>query len=353
MNDARLGSLLRAMATRPLPEPPPAPVITVPSTPENLAWGHIPAQAEPVATIRSGDVVAVDTLSHQGLANGKDPVELLTGLGVDRSEILPDALAAHATVARPEGADSHLLTGPIAVEGCRPGDAIRIDVRAAALRSTFGINVGRPGRGLLPDLLREESLRVLHLDGSGTRIAFGPGIAIPVAPFPGFVATAPAASDRMIGTRVPGPWGGNLDLRLLTVGSSLVLPVQQEGALLWVGDPHAAQGDGEVNGTAVEQSARFELRVTRLPGAAPSSPVALTERALFATGVDVAVDEALRSALRNAIALIRGWTDEQLDDSDAYALCSIAGGLGLAEVVNGAAVAYLRIPLDVLPGDPR
>jgi acetamidase/formamidase len=303
-------------------------------------------------TLDEGDVAVVDTLSHQGLVNGADPMTFLTGLGVDRSEVLPDAEAAYASVHRPEGADSHLLTGPIAVSGAVPGDAVRIDLLGAELRSPYGINIGRPGRGLLPDLLEEDSLRLLRLDASGTRVTFAPGLSIPVAPFPGFVATTPPEVVGAVGTRVPGPWGGNLDLRILTAGSSLILPVNRAGALLWIGDPHAVQGHGEVNGTAVEQSARFEVRVTRLPGAAPSCPVAMTDGALVATGIAVDPAEALRDALRNAIDLLLGWTRGRLSRADAYALCSIAGDLGLAEVVNGAAVAYLALPLDVITDGP-
>lgn len=348
MNDARLGSMLRASLEVSVDTHSPGSTVHVPSIPENLAWGHVPYEATPIATLNSGDVVLIDTLSHQGLVNGVDPIKLLTGLGVDRSDILPDAVLAHATVRRPDGADSHLITGPIAITDTVPGDAVRIDIRASELRCTYGINVGRPGRGLLPDILEEESLRVLRLDTSRTRINFAPGITVPVAPFPGFIATAPASTTGTIGTRIPGPSGGNLDLRMLTAGSSLVLPVHRKGALLWIGDPHAAQGHGEVNGTAVEQSARFEIRISRLPGAAPSSPVIVTHDALVATGIDADHGEALRRALRNAIDLIRGWTNDDLSTADAYALCSIAADLGLAEVVNEAVVAFVSIPLDVL-----
>ena len=94
------------------------------------------------------------------------------------------------------------------------------------------------------------------------------------------------------------------------------------------------------------------VRITRLPGAAPSCPVALTDEVLVATGIAVDPAEALRDALRNAIDLLLGWTRGRLSRADAYALCSIAGDLGLAEVVNGATVAYMALPLDVIMDGP-
>lgn len=321
----------------------------VPSTPSTVVWGHIPLVRAPVASLRPGELFSIDTVSHRGLIEGIDPVSFFAAFGIPSSHLLPDALTIYAEVVRPPGADGHVITGPVAIRGAKPGDALEVVFHDASIRVTHGVNASRPGQGLLPDLLREQSLRVLQTTPDGTRVTIAPGITVPVAPFPGFIGTGPAASTGTTGTRVPSNWGGNLDLRWLRPGASILLPVARPEAMLYIGDPHSAQGHGEVNGTAVEHSASFLIEARIIERAAPDAPIVLTSEAVTCLGIASDPKEALRSALRNAIELIGGWTDGRLDTADAYALCSIAADVGLAEVVNGADVAYVSIPRDVLP----
>jgi acetamidase/formamidase len=321
----------------------------VPTTPTTVVWGCLPIDRAPIAVVASDTSFRLDTVSHRGLIEGTDPVTFFGKHGVDRDRILTDAIVLHAELTRPDGADGHLLTGPVSITGTEPGDALEVLIHAADLRVDHGVNASRPGQGLLPELLKEPSVRVLRTTADGTRIVVAPGISVPVAPFPGFIGTAPPESAGRVGSRVPGNWGGNLDVRWLTAGSSIVLPVARPGGLLYVGDPHAAQGHGEVNGTAVEHSATFVLEARIHRGLAPTAPIVLTPDAVVCLGVAEDPRAALRAALLSAIDLLRGWSDGEIGEADAYALCSIAADAGFAEVVNGADVAYVAIPRDVLP----
>jgi acetamidase/formamidase len=178
------------------------------------------------------------------------------------------------------------------------------------------------------------------------------GISVPVAPFPGFIATAPPIDPGVVCSRLPSWWGGNLDLKWLTAGSSVFLPVSRPGAMVYLGDPHAAQGHGEVNGTAVEQSASFRLEARIHRGLAPRAPIVLTPSAVVCTGIAADTRSAMQIALMSAIELAVGWTDGELDTAAAYALCSIAADAGVAEVVNGADVAFVSLPLEVIGHKP-
>jgi len=317
------------------------------STPQSVVWGHIPPQRTPVATISVETPFVIDTVSHRGLVEGTDPVSFFRSHGIAECDVLDDVQQIYSRVERPNGANSHILTGPVYFPGAQSGDALEVFIHATELRVGYGVNAARPGQGLLPNLLTEPSVRVLRTNAAGTRVAVSPGVSAPVAPFPGFIATAPAASDGMVGTRVPGRWGGNLDLRLLVAGSSIVLPVARPGALLYVGDPHAAQGHGEVNGTALEQSASFVLEARLYHGLAPTAPVVLTPESIVCLGINRSPRKALKQALGNTINFLLGWSHGVIDVPTAYALCSIAADAGVAEVVNGADVAYVSVPRDV------
>lgn len=316
---------------------------------ETVSWGHIPAERAPVLSIAPGAPVSVQTLSHQGIVNDADPIAFLGSLGIRPEDILPEVTEVVARTSRPEGASSHLLTGPIEIVGAEPGDSVEIHILEAELRVDYGINISGPGRGLLPDLLDATHVRLLRRDPTGDGLAFTDAITIPIDPFPGFVGLAPDPTDGPVGARTPGRWGGNLDLRLLTAGSSIILPVSRSGGHLYIGDPHSAQGHGEVNGTAVEHSATFMITTTLHKARTVSSALVVTPSHIILTGIAPECEVALQSALRSAIDLICGWTDSALDRADAYALCSIAADVGLAEVVNGAAVAYVAVPRAVLP----
>ena len=346
-----LGSLLRERAdghrasdARDNPDTPDA---VLPSRPDTVVWGHIPAARAPVVTVASGDVVRIDTLSHQGLLTDRAPVDFFAAFGVAAAAVLPDATEVHRDVQRPMGAGGHVLTGPVWVDGARPGDTLEVRLLDATPRVPFGVNHGAPGAGVLPDLLTRPSTRVLVLDEQRHGFPFAEGILVPLAPFPGIVTVAPPPQDTIVSSRPPGPWGGNLDCRDLEPGASLFLPVFADGAQCYVGDPHAAQGDGEVNGTAIEQSMTFTVQFLLHKDLALASPMAETPTAYLAMGIDEDLDVALRRALRNAVDFLVGYCRGTLTPDDAYALCSIAVDFEITEAVNHTKVVHGRIAKDL------
>ena len=232
------------------------------------------------------------------------------------------------------------VSGPVLVRGARPGDVLEVEVLELALRG-WGWTAIIPGFGLLADQYPSPWLKHWDLTPGAPSAAFGDGIEVPVAPFPGTIGVAPPTTGPH-STVPPHPWGGNLDTKHLTAGTKLYLPVGVEGALFSVGDTHAAQGDGEVCGTAIESAMRIALRFRvrrdlhlRFPafetfGEAPG------DRATNGSFVTTGVGPDLMGAARDAVsAMIEHLTLRAgLDANEAYALCSVAVDLRLHEVVD-------------------
>lgn len=322
----------------------------LPTRPETVVWGHLPSDRPAVLEVEPGTVVIIETLSHQGLLTDADPVEFLGRLGVGRGEVLDDAVDVHARVPRAPGDGVHVLTGPIHVRGAEPGDALEVQVVAASPRVPYGINRGAPGAGVLPGLLDLETYRLMRLDRHERAYPLGSRVQIPFRPFPGFVATAPALGVP-VSTRAPGPWGGNIDCRQLGPGSCLVLPVQQVGAGLYVGDPHGAQGHGEVNGTAVEHSMTFVVRLGLRSSAGLRSPRIETLSSHIVLGIASDLTTALEEAVRAAVARVVDLAAGDVDVPTAYAICSTAVDFGIGEAVNGTVVVHAEIPDELFAGD--
>jgi acetamidase/formamidase len=236
----------------------------------------------------------------------------------------------------------HPLTGPVAVRGAQPGDVLVVEILEIRPAEPFGWTHIRPGRGLLPEADFPESfLQIWDLaDGAFARMRARSGarVAVPQGPFPGVLGTAldePGSHSTM----PPRKNGGNMDVKQLTAGTTLYLPVWVEGALLSVGDAHAAQGDGEVCISAVEMSARVTLRVDLRRGRPLREPQLRTagseagrgpEFATTAHGPDLfaAAQQAVRYLVEHLVAE-RGLTREE-----AYVVASVAADLRISEIVD-------------------
>jgi acetamidase/formamidase len=243
------------------------------------------------------------------------------------------------------------LTGPIAIRGAEPGDALVVEVVDVVVGER-GWTTLIPGFGLLADRFPDPHVLMSSIEGD--RVRFGDLAELPARPFLGTVGLAPAdpGSHSVI---PPRRVGGNLDCRDVRPGAKLVLPVEVEGALLSAGDPHAAQGDGEVCGTAVETTATTVVRLDLRPGAAPPAPLlelpAETPAPLGRRVVTTGVGPDLLAGARDAtLAMIdRLGADHGLDAPDAYALCSVAAHLRIVEVVDAPNwVVGCELDLDVL-----
>jgi acetamidase/formamidase len=332
------------------------------STPETVLWGRLPCQADvAVLGIRSGESVTIDTVSHEGILedHGKDPLGYFTGQGVDAAAVLEDAIAIAANLSRDPAADGpHVVTGPIFVEGAEPGDLLRITVERLVPRVPYGVISNRHGKGALVGELPRGDYHVsvftpveerdgrlvglLPVVDDGERI-----IAFPLSPFLGTMGVAVAGSERPHSVP-PGPHGGNIDINLLVEGAVLYLPVQVAGALAYVGDPHFAQGDGEVALTALEASLRATLRfdvIARADALAEfgevTGPLVRTPEYLVPTGLDPDLNEAMRKCVRSALNLIeaRWGVQEHL----AYAYLSAATDFDISQVVDIVCGVHARI----------
>src|SRR5262245_57725413 len=230
------------------------PDVTLGSTPDTVIWGYISSRVPPVLRIKSGMAVRIDTMSHQGLVTRDDPVTYFGRAGIKPEEVLQDAKDIYAKVPRGKGLGVHVLTGPIHIEGAQPGDALEVRVLDLELRVPYGVNNTGPGSGVLPDLVPTPSPRIIKTDPQRNVALLPGGIELPLSPFLGIMAVAPPPDLIIVSSGPPGKWAGNLDLKVLGVGSTLYIPVFNDGALFYTGDPHAVQGDGEVDGGALEQS---------------------------------------------------------------------------------------------------
>jgi acetamidase/formamidase len=233
---------------------------------------------------------------------------------------------------------SHRLTGPVYVRGAKPGDTIEVEVLALQ-PGAYGYTAFFPGRGLLPDDFTEPGLKVWRLDGD--RAELRPGVTVPLEPFLGVMGVAPAVHGP-VSTIAQGPHGGNLDIKQLTVGARLFLPVMVEGALFSCGDGHAAQGDGEVCVNAIETDMVATLRLTvhsgrRTPEAQLYRNGPLLARTnhtgwFAATGHGADLMTATRAAVRHMIDHLV--SERGLRRDEAYVLCSVAVDLKISQVVN-------------------
>lgn len=246
-----------------------------------------------------------------------------------------DATADH--VAALDLSRSNPLTGPIHVEGARPGDTLFVEVLELEV-GTVGWTTILPGFGLLADDFPDPHVVVTTREEERLDVG-GIGV-LSARPFLGTVGVAPAEPGRH-DVIPPRRVGGNLDCKLLRRGATLLLPVEVEGALLSVGDPHMAQGDGEVCGTAIETTATARLRILvndHVPVTAPQIQVPAEPQRprrgqrQITTGIGPDLHVAARDATRAMIDHLVRWYD--LAPEDAYVLCSIAGDLAIAEIVD-------------------
>jgi acetamidase/formamidase len=333
----------------------------LPATPETVLWGRLPCAAdEPVMSVASGAVVTIDTLSHEGLLpdQGQDPLAFFAREGVPPELVLEDAVRVAAACTRAESDGPHVVTGPIAVHGARPGDLLRIDVLALEPRVPYGVVSNRHGRGALPGEYPQApgTVSVLAaveeqdgaLVGLLPRRAEGDAVArFPLAPFLGIMGVAVAGDERPHSVP-PGAHGGNIDVRLLVEGTALLLPVQAEEALVYVGDPHFAQGDGEVALTAMEASLRATLRLSvvqaeeALAEYGPvTGPLIVTPEYLVPTGLSEDLDEAVQHAVRAAIELLHARFG--MDRPNALAYLSAATDFDISQVVDVVKGVHARI----------
>jgi len=339
-------------AAQPVP-PDNTPDATLRSTPETVVWGYFAADIPPALRIKSGQTVRIDTVSHGGVNTGVDPVTFFGRNGIGADQVLKDAIDIYEKANRPRGASAHILTGPIYIEEAEPGDMLEVRILALDYRVPYGVNNSNRGTGVLPELLTAPTPKVIRFDTTRNVALFSPEIEVPLQPFMGIMAVAPSRESWMISSRPPWRWGGNMDFNKLTVGATLYLPVFHNGAQFFAGDSHAVQGDGEINGTAIEASlaGTFQFIVHKGLGRAMVWPRAEDANYYYTMGMDLDLDVAMKNAAQETVNFLR--EKKGLSTADAYALASIGIDFRIAEVVDAVQVVYGAIPKKIFKSNPE
>ena len=380
------------------------PDYTVYSRPENVVWGEFPSSRPPVLSVPSGATVKIETLSHAGATQGaaqgdvpgneaNHPVTYLAQFGVKPDQVLQDVIDFWKSgPSRPRtGRGGHILTGPIYVQGAEPGDTLEIQVLDIVTRVPYGINNAGPTSGVLannyagnagpffsgplavdyPGRLSTTPPAIPPFGPVGNRnliftgqaggrdvAFFAKDITFPLNPFMGIMAVAPEAPavgapgvtvPLVQGSTPPGVYGGNMDVKDLTIGSRLFLPVFHPGALFYTGDPHSAQGDGEVSGTAIEHSLtgvfRFIVHKKTIAG-----PRAETDTHYIMMGIDYDLDRAMRLAVQDVVKFLV--EEKGMEPGYAYSLASVACDFRVGEAVDQTQIVTGHIPKSVFTNPP-
>jgi len=330
----------------------------VPTTPETTRWGSLPnLDAKPVLSVPSGSVVTFDSLSHEGVLEdqGKDPVKYFGQYGVKPEQVLEDAkMIAASSLEHDFVKDGpHVVTGPVEVQGAKPGDVLKVEIIALKPRVPYGVISNRHGKGALPGEFPESKapeadasaaqpekyrnvstftpireiggkLYGILKDKNGGEVRF------PLQPFHGTMGVAVNTKDKP-NSIPPGEYAGNLDINELTTGATLYIPVQVDGAMFYASDPHFAQGDGEVALTALEGSLRSTFRLTvlkpgdpALPMKAPmKNPFAETPKYWIPIGLNADLNEAMKDATRQTIQFLSDKLGMERAVAMAYASAAV------------------------------
>ena len=294
------------------------------ATPSTVAYGYYWSDAKPALHIESGDIIDVDTVltnTPAGLAKA--------GVPDQKIQASLKAIVEEVTGDR-KGPGGHILTGPVYVEGAEPGDVLEVKILAILLPIDYGYN---GCKGFLPENCEQDTpIRILNLDRSRMTAEFAPGIVLPLHPFFGSMGVAPAPELGRVSSNPPGRHAGNLDNRELVAGTTLYIPIFTRGALFEIGDGHAAQGDGEVDQTAIETSLRGRLQLTvrkemKLTWPRAETP---TDYISMATDPDLAV--ATKAAIQEMIDFVA--VQRKLTKHQAYQLVSLAGNVAITQLVD-------------------
>jgi acetamidase/formamidase len=294
------------------------------ATPDTVAYGYYWAEAKPALRIASGDIIDVDTLltnNPTGLARA--------GVADDKIQASLKAVVAGVTGVR-RGPGGHILTGPVFVDGAESGDALEVKI----LSIDFTIDYGYNGcSGIVPENCdRSAGSKIIPIDRKTMTAEYMPGIVIPLAPFFGSMGVAPAPELGRVSSNPPGRHAGNLDNKELVAGSTLYIPVFTKGALFEIGDGHAAQGDGEVDQTAIETSLRGRLQLTVRKDMKLTWPRAETATDYISMATDPDLTVATKAAIQEMVDFLAA--TKNLTKHQAYQVVSLAGNVAITQLVD-------------------
>jgi acetamidase/formamidase len=308
------------------------------ATPSTVAYGYYWSEAKPALRIASGDIIDVDTL----LTNNPTGLQR-AGVPDGRIQSALKTIVAEVTGDR-RGPGGHILTGPVYIEGAQPGDVLEVKI----LSIEFPIDYGYNGcSGFLPENCeRGQPAKIIPLDAKAMTAQFAPGIVIPLRPFFGSMGVAPPPEQGRVSSNPPGRHAGNMDNRELVAGSTLFIPVFVPGALFEVGDGHAAQGDGEVDQTAIETSLRGRLQLTVRKDLKLTWPRAETAADYISMAADPDLTVATRTAIQEMVDFVA--STRNMTKHQAYQLVSVAGNVAITQLVDKPNLGvHVRLPKSI------
>ena len=319
---------------------------SLPATPENVQWGWYDPDEKPRLTIHSGDTVSIETVSHS-LGQIKPGVEMAAIVKLRKEN---------------PGGGPHSITGPIYVAEAEPGDTMEIQfLKIIPKEDAFNFNLPGaefPSVGLLASQFPEGFVRFYKLDLARMETVFKPGVVIDVKPFPGTFAVGvdpsepvekagPPIHDAKGRTSTLRPWknGSNMDLNELQAGSTLYVPVYLKGGLIWTGDSHCRQGNGEVNLTALECAFKeIEIRAIVRKDLKTDWPWAETKTHWIFMGYDEDLNQAMKIAVEQTVRWLAAQQIVPMSREEAYSLASIVGDCRVTQVVDIRKGVHCMIP---------
>jgi acetamidase/formamidase len=333
----------------------------LPATPKTVHWGYFDAALAPALRVRSGDLILAEAITH----HAGDAPELMMDAPIQR-------LYREIPVAdRRPGV--HIMTGPIFVEGARPGDMLEVRYLQLTPRMDYGSNLAASWGYLFQEFDARERVTIYGIDRGSHQasalygydfqgknrtpgmITHCPecdrqpalrGVRIPMRPHLGTAGVAPDMPGR-VSTIPPGKHGGNIDNWRIGAGSTMYYPVAVDGALFSLGDPHISQGDGELSGTAIEASLNVLFQIVLRKDFSFPSPLLEAPDCWIVHGFDEDLDKAMRHAALDMLQLL---TEQQrLSRNDAYSLMSVAADFGVTQVVDGLKGIHVRIARGLFP----
>jgi len=310
----------------------------LPATPSTVAYGYYWFDAKPALRINSGDIVDIETM----LTN--------TPVGLERIGVKPEDIpqnlrdiVAQDTGAALKGPGGHILTGPIFVEGADSGDVLEVRIQSITLPLAYGYN---GCSGFMRELCEVRGSKLIAMDRQKMTAEVAPGIVVPLRPFFGSMGVAPAAALGRVSSNPPSRHAGNLDNKELVAGTTLYIPIFVKGALLEVGDGHAAQGDGEVDQTAIETNLRGRLQLIVRKDMKLDWPRGETPTHWITMGTDTSLVVATKTAIKEMVTFLQ--QTKGITQTQAYQAASMAADLRITQLVDGNVGVHMMIPKSYL-----
>jgi acetamidase/formamidase len=302
------------------------------ATPATVAYGYYWSGATPALRVKSGDLIDVETM----LTNTPTGLERIGVKPADVPQHLRDIVAQDTGTLR--GPGGHILTGPIYVEGADSGDVLEVRIKSITLPIAYGYN---GCSGFVRELCEVRGSTLIHLDRQRMTAEVAPGIVVPLRPFFGSMGVAPAPALGRVSSNPPGRHAGNLDNKELVAGTTLYIPVFVKGALLEIGDGHAAQGDGEVDQTAIETNLEGRIQVIVRKDLELEWPRGETPTHWITMGTDTSLVVATKTAIREMVKFLR--ETKGISTTQAYQAASMAADAHITQLVDGNVGVHMMI----------